>query len=506
MPSFDKEKESQPYLDPGADMSAALDLGGVGIWRWGLPGDSLQWTRNLEDIHRLPRGSFDGTTRTFHEDMLEVDRERVMAAIEETIANRTPYRVQYRNRAEGEDGPVWIEARGGIVALPDGSEAMTGVCQDVTDRVQVQLELEKRLRQQQAVTSFGSFALGETQIDAILDRAVETVSETLGVPFAKILELDPSGETLFLKAGVGWQAGLVGSFHAGVEAGSQAGLALASGKAVIVDDLETEVGFDGLVLLRSHGIRSGVSVIIAGENKRPYGVLGAHTREIRGFDSADADFLLAIANIVANRLWQERINERRAIIMREMTHRFGNMFQLVQSLFKLTVAENKDLAKAVRDFGGRLQSLAAAHSLISHDGWTSTRVIELVDAATSPFPGRFVKSGADSVINANLAFDLGLVLHELVTNSSKYGTLSQDEGVVEIAWRIETREGNEIFVFEWRDRAKPSRKKQASGTGFGSRLIESLLHRKWGGTTKIERESGYVFRTEVPISNLTQGL
>jgi hypothetical protein len=169
--------------------------------------------------------------------------------------------------------------------IRDETGRITGavaVFQDVTERQQTVRLLRARERQQEAIATLGEEALAGVDLSRLFDHAVRLVADTLGVEYAKVLELLPGRSDLLLRAGVGWKKGLVG--HAIVEGGtgSQAGYTLQSAHPVIVEDLRTETRFRGPALLRDHGVVSGVSVIIAG-HPRPFGVFGAHTRHKRKF-------------------------------------------------------------------------------------------------------------------------------------------------------------------------------------------------------------------------------
>jgi PAS domain S-box-containing protein len=111
--------------------------------------------------------------------------------------------------------------------------------------------------------------------------------------------------------------------HAIVTAGrdSQAGYTLLSNTPVIVKDLSTETRFRGPALLLDHHVASGLSCAIAGPGGRPWGILGAHTREHRHFSRDDINLLVAVANILAavgerleatRVLWEREADLRRA--------------------------------------------------------------------------------------------------------------------------------------------------------------------------------------------------
>ncbi len=186
----------------------------------------------------------------------------------------------------------------------------------VSDRTLVQEQLYNRIVQQQAVAELGQFALCADNLDSILDRAVHLVASTLEVEYCKVLQLLPNN-TLLLKAGVGWQAGLVGMATLGIEESSQAGYALGQSQPVIVDDLRTETRFSSLPLLIEHQIISGMSVMIT-NGHIPFGVLGTYTTQHRVFNQDDINFLRAIANIIA------QANERKQaeICLKESQERY----------------------------------------------------------------------------------------------------------------------------------------------------------------------------------------
>lgn len=499
MSSSASPPELSHFIALPAPIESALEAGGVGIWRGRIGSDELGWTENLEAIHRLPPGSFDGTFNSFSSDIHEDDLPLVMQAVEAAVRDGGSYEIRYRNRPRDGGEAIWIEARGRIVQEADGNRYMTGICQNATERIKAGRQLERRLAQQQAVSALGSYALAEEDLGRILRRAVEVVAATLAVPMAKILEFTARADTLLLVEGVGWQEGLVGQACVGIDQDSQAGYTLLSSDPVIVDDLLTETRFSGPPLLAEHGVRSGLSVVIAGEEGRPFGVFGVHTTELRRFDASDADFLLSVSNIVASSARQARIGERRRIVIREMAHRSGNMFQLVQSLFNQTIG-SKGEDQAAQAFRARLDALARTNYLIAQDGWTQARLRTLAETALAGFRDSLDMSGRDILLPASLAFDLALILHELATNSAKYGSLSAKDGRSRLSWQVEPEGETGTLVLEWFDAGAGGREPfEASGSGFGHRLISGLIERKWSGSISVDREQGYRFVARMPI-------
>ncbi len=168
--------------------------------------------------------------------------------------------------------------------------------------------LQVRARHQSVVAELGQKALVSTDLSELMNEAVTQLAQTLDVNFVKILELLPGGNTLLLKAGVGWQEGYVGQATVGAEMESQAGYTLASNTPIIVEDLRTETRFSGPELLLDHNVVSGMSVIIHG-HEGAYGVLGVHSRRRHNFSEEDVYFLQSVANVIGAAIEQHRAYE-----------------------------------------------------------------------------------------------------------------------------------------------------------------------------------------------------
>lgn len=116
----------------------ALDAASMGTWDWDITAGTVRWSDNLERIHGLPSGTFDGTFESYAREIHPEDRDRVMAAVNRALEDGVPYEVEYRLVAP--DGTVrWAEGKGNAEMGPGGAVRMTGVCMIVTRRKEAEL-------------------------------------------------------------------------------------------------------------------------------------------------------------------------------------------------------------------------------------------------------------------------------------------------------------------------------------------------------------------------------
>ncbi len=168
----------------------------------------------------------------------------------------------------------------------------------VKELEQAQKALLSRAFQQTVVAALGQFALMSNDIAALLNQAVMEVAQTLEVEFCHLLELQPGGKFLLLRAGMGWKDGQVGKVVIPADPRTEAGFTLTAGEAVVFEQLATEKRFRGSSLLTEHGVVSGITVAIAGHGQA-FGILGAHTARQRKFTEDEVHFLFSVATVLA---------------------------------------------------------------------------------------------------------------------------------------------------------------------------------------------------------------
>lgn len=156
------------------------------------------------------------------------------------------------------------------------------------------------LRQQTTLARFGEMALRSDDLDEILTEACRLVGEATGTDLAKVVELQPDGRTLKVRAGVGWPDGVVGVATIMAEDDTSEGFALKTGEPMTSSNIATETRFRYAPFLIEAGAKAVANVIIiGGKDKPPFGILQVDSREPRDFSESDTTFLRGYANLIA---------------------------------------------------------------------------------------------------------------------------------------------------------------------------------------------------------------
>ncbi len=195
------------------------------------------------------------------------------------------------------------------------------------------------------------------------------------------------------------------------------------------------------------------------------------------------------------------------LLIGELNHRVKNTLATVQSIANQTVHRAKSPGDFATSFGGRLQSLAKTHSLLTQSTWQGAELSELIRDQL-PFGDnedeRITCSGPLVMLNAQAALHLSLVLHELATNAIKHGALSDRRGRLSIRWMVRT-ETERKLVLQWQERGGPTVTVPQS-RGFGTTLIEKSLEAH-GGVTSIRYEAdGLTCDIILPLPDTETGI
>jgi DNA-binding NarL/FixJ family response regulator/signal transduction histidine kinase len=187
---------------------------------------------------------------------------------------------------------------------------------DITERKRASQALERSASQQAAVVELGLRALASDDLQSLMDEAAAICGRMLEVELVGIHERLPGGDELVLRAGTGWSEGGLGSATSLADDASPLGHTLTSGEPLVCEDMTADGRFALSPLLAEHGATGAVCVVIEGR-EAPFGVLGAFATQARSFSAMDADFVQAIANVLATAVERAKF-EQRLVEVREI--------------------------------------------------------------------------------------------------------------------------------------------------------------------------------------------
>ena len=159
-------------------------------------------------------------------------------------------------------------------------------------------ERDVLLRRQKVLADFGDFALQSDNLGEVLTEACRLVAEALGVKRAKVLQIEDGGESLLVRAGVGWGPNVVGKMRIPMDERSSESYAIKAGEPVISRDVHDEDRFEVPDFMEQEGVVALANVPVFLPGRRAYGLLQVDDTEPREFDQNDTEFLRTYAAIL----------------------------------------------------------------------------------------------------------------------------------------------------------------------------------------------------------------
>jgi two-component sensor histidine kinase/CheY-like chemotaxis protein len=205
--------------------------------------------------------------------------------------------------------------------------------------------------------------------------------------------------------------------------------------------------------------------------------------------------VVRVSGVTVDITERKRAEQRQNLLTREVDHRAKNALALVQSIVRLTQAQDVDAY--IRAVEGRISALARVHTILSLSSWQGAEITRLVDEELAPYSvtGQIEVCGSELQLQPATAQTLALVLHELVTNSAKYGALSTLSGRLSIRWETDV----DILILAWEETGGPKVHKPTS-RGFGTRSVIASIESQLGGRAEFDwRSEGLICRLSVPL-------
>jgi two-component sensor histidine kinase len=195
---------------------------------------------------------------------------------------------------------------------------------------------------------------------------------------------------------------------------------------------------------------------------------------------------------------RSQTEDRLHFVLHELVHRTKNLLTLVQAMMRQLAKQSDDVNAFQAAVADRIEGLARSIELLAREQWSGASLRRVVDIHLEAFPQsreQIDVSGEDFVLKPEAVQNFGLALHELATNSVKYGALSVPQGRVRFEWRDWQEDGrpDAMLRFIWEESGGP-RVETPSRSGFGTTVIKTHAAAAFRGTVEIDfRPEGLVW-------------
>lgn len=205
---------------------------------------------------------------------------------------------------------------------------------------------------------------------------------------------------------------------------------------------------------------------------------------------------------------RKQAQEGSELLAGEMSHRVKNLLAIAASLTHLTGRSAKSVEQMTGDLTQRLSALGRAHDLVrplSSEQGTAALLGDLLSILLAPYDETAAFSGRIRVavprmgVGERTATAMAMVIHELATNSVKYGALSYETGFLHLSSKLD---GDHICLI-WAETGGPVIVGTPLLEGFGGQLTERTVRSQLGGELSYDwQESGLVVVVRVPVDRL----
>ncbi len=200
---------------------------------------------------------------------------------------------------------------------------------------------------------------------------------------------------------------------------------------------------------------------------------------------------------------KEEFAARQQLLIRELHHRVKNTLANVRAMMAATAKSSGTVEEFVRDFSARIVSLADTHTMLTDDYWQTASLQKLLEGELRHYETqnkpRIAIEGPTVFLVADIAVPVGMAFHELASNSSKFGALSQPNGRIDVHWSVATKGDTRVVNLDWRERDGPQ-VDVPDRSGFGTILLEKVLTVQCDAKVELDyRPEGLVFKMALPL-------
>jgi PAS domain S-box-containing protein len=196
--------------------------------------------------------------------------------------------------------------------------------------------------------------------------------------------------------------------------------------------------------------------------------------------------------------------KRQDLLSAELDHRVKNVLARVAAVVRHTRRRSGTPDEFVKTIEGRIQSIAAAHALLSESRWFGVGLTDLIRHQLAPYTtgANTAISGPDVMLTSAQTQAIAMVIHELATNAAKHGALSGTDGKVSVSWDCTGADRAAILTITWRELGGSPITAPVQ-SGYGLSLIRDLVPHELGGTVDLTfQPDGARCKIEIPLSRM----
>lgn len=281
---------------------------------------------------------------------------------------------------------------------------------------------------------------------------------------------------------------------------------LLSGRIVQISLSDPEYFSASNRFLEAAGI-SGLLAIPWSENGEVVSVIYVHTDAPRAYGALHVSTVEKVLETTMGWIERERHRDRERIMAAEIDHRARNMLAVIQSIIRMTKGADVDDVKA--KLVDRLTALARVHSLLGRKRWSHLEFRDILEDELAPLGAeiydRVTLKGPRLKLSTQEAQLFAMILHELTTNSLKYGSMAQDAGRLSVKWTVDEHRNMSL---EWRESGLPVAPDRMSSPpkkkGFGSVLLSNVVQAQFGGeVVRKVTEDGLTYNFQLSLNSKT---
>ncbi len=397
-------------------------------------------------------------------------------------------------------GKIPVELTITLVDTPTGG-AFVGFLRDLTDAERAEAKTRQLALESRLMYELSALAAESPTLEEAFEAALDAICELTEWPLGHCYIVSDDGQALSSYAWSKRASDIAPEFYAKTEnttfliGQGFPGLILQSSQPLWVERTSEFKDFTRKGL----GIESAFGFPVI-SRRRCVAIFEFFSMERRGPDEHVLKLVQSLGAQVGRVFEQRRTEERRQVLMSEMAHRTKNLLSVIQGIAYQTFGKSQSLSReeALGLFSERLAALAQAQTVLFGGDLGEITLTELIERSIMGCgvdPKRVGYGGPDLHLPPASSVMLSLAIHELCTNSFKYGALSVPEGNVAITWELCGDLPNR-FRMRWEELGGPPVSAPTS-KGFGHTILNRAIESESGGRAKLTfAKAGLIFELE----------